>query len=91
MNCVKTEICTKVKLHTNRLFAFDSSLSTLSARGAEYTTPFIALMCKTGDERKDGNLKTAFKENNQIALRNTDYIFSGKSIIDKKTKQINIK
>lgn len=27
--------------------------------------------------------KNCGKENNQIAMRNTDYLFSGKSILDK--------
>ncbi len=36
----KTEICTKVKLHTNRLLTFDSSLSTFSARGQNTRPPY---------------------------------------------------
>lgn len=80
VNCVKLRSALKKTVaHKQATYFFKQLFKYFFSEGAEYTTPFIALVCKTGDKRKDG-IKNCGKEKNQILLRNTDYLISGKSI-----------
>lgn len=90
VNCVKLRSALKKVAHKQATYFFKQLFKYFFSEGAEYTTPFIALVCKTGDKRKDG-IKNCGKEKNQILLRNTDYLISGKSTEKQSKKNNNIK
>lgn len=52
------------------------------SEGAEFTAHLLHL-CVRRETRGRMGIKNCDKENNQIVLRNTDYLFPGKSIVDK--------
>lgn len=56
------------------------------SEGAEFTAHLLHL-CVRRETRGRMGIKNCDKENNQIVLRNTDYLFPGKSIVDKNKKQ----